>query len=185
MGTAVGDVVWLVLVRVSAGRTAVLVDAGLVAERAAAHPRVEDALLLAVQLVANSSGTWWDLAVHGGGRGQEAACAETVPERDPGGAAPHDFRGIFARDALQAGLPPHITAKILGHEDVKTAMRYTAIYLHHSSYIARRRQLRPSEEYGDLTPEEWDEFIAHFKLRRVALGACTRDFETACFALER
>ncbi|MFC8879081.1 tyrosine-type recombinase/integrase [Streptomyces ardesiacus] len=98
---------------------------------------------------------------------------------------PHDFRRIFATDALQAGLPPHITAKILGHEDVNTTMGYAAIYpedviSHHRSYIARRRQLRPSEEYRDLTPEEWDEFITHFELRKVALGVCTRDYGTAC-----
>ncbi|SHH32316.1 tyrosine-type recombinase/integrase [Streptomyces sp. 3214.6] len=98
---------------------------------------------------------------------------------------PHDFRRIFATDALQAGLPPHITAKILGHEDVNTTMGYAAIYpedviSHHRAYIARRRQLRPSEEYRDLTPEEWDEFITHFELRKVALGVCTRDYGTPC-----
>ncbi|MGW6389829.1 tyrosine-type recombinase/integrase [Streptomyces sp. NPDC055103] len=98
---------------------------------------------------------------------------------------PHDFRRIFATDALQAGLPPHITAKILGHEDVNTTMGYAAIYpedviSHHRAYIARRRQLRPSEEYHDLTREEWDEFITHFELRKVALGVCTRDYGTPC-----
>ncbi|MDX3234042.1 hypothetical protein [Streptomyces sp. ME19-01-6] len=51
---------------------------------------------------------------------------------------------------------------------------------HHRSYIARRRQHPPSKEYRDLAPEEWDEFIAHVELRKVALGVCTRDFGTAC-----
>jgi hypothetical protein len=41
---------------------------------------------------------------------------------------------------------------------------------------------RPStgEEYRDLSPEEWDQFLHHFELRKVALGVCTRDFGTPC-----
>lgn len=98
---------------------------------------------------------------------------------------PHDFRRIFATDALQAGLPPHIAAKVLGHSDVNTTMGYAAIYPedvinHHRAYIARRRKLRPSEEYRDLSPSEWDDFISHFELRKVALGVCTRDYGTPC-----
>jgi len=51
---------------------------------------------------------------------------------------------------------------------------------HHRAFIARRRSLRPSEEYRDLTPEEWQEFLGHFELRKVALGVCTRDYGTPC-----
>jgi hypothetical protein len=51
---------------------------------------------------------------------------------------------------------------------------------HHPAFIARRRTERPSEEYRDLTATEWDEFLAHFKLRKVALGTCGRDFGTPC-----
>ncbi|MFJ9666737.1 integrase [Streptomyces sp. NPDC101219] len=54
------------------------------------------------------------------------------------------------------------------------------VIAHHRSYIARRRKLRPSEEYRDLTPDEWNEFITHFELRKVALGVCTRDYGTPC-----
>src|SRR5664280_2533582 len=43
-----------------------------------------------------------------------------------------------------------------------------------SPFIARRRAERPSEEYRDLTPEEWTDFLGHFELRKVALGVCTR-----------
>ncbi len=98
---------------------------------------------------------------------------------------PHDFRRLFATDALRSGLPPHIAAKILGHADLGTTMGYAAIYsedviTHHRAFIARRRALRPGEEYRDLTPEEWDQFLHHFELRKVALGVCTRDFGTPC-----
>ena len=51
---------------------------------------------------------------------------------------------------------------------------------HHRAFIARRRALRPGEEYRDLTPGEWDQFLHHFELRKVALGVCTRDFGTPC-----
>jgi hypothetical protein len=39
---------------------------------------------------------------------------------------------------------------------------------------------RPSEEYRDLTAQEWDAFLAHFELRKVALGTCGRDHGTPC-----
>ncbi|MEU5610535.1 site-specific integrase [Streptomyces sparsogenes] len=98
---------------------------------------------------------------------------------------PHDFRRIFATDAIRTGLPPHIAAKILGHTNVNTTMRYAAIYsddviAHHRAFIARRRSLRPGAEYRDLTPEEWQEFLGHFELRRLELGICTRDFGSPC-----
>jgi hypothetical protein len=54
------------------------------------------------------------------------------------------------------------------------------VIAHHRAFIARRRAERPSEEYRDLTPEEWDQFLAHFELRKVALGTCTRDYGTPC-----
>src|SRR6266849_701444 len=64
---------------------------------------------------------------------------------------PHDFRRLFATDALRSGLPPHIAARILGHADLGTTMGYAAIYSeavvsHHRAFIARRRALRPGEE---------------------------------------
>lgn len=98
---------------------------------------------------------------------------------------PHDFRRLFATEALRSGLPPHIAARILGHADLGTTMGYAAIYpedvvAHHRAFIARRRALRPGEEYRDLSPEEWDQFLHHFELRKVALGVCTRDFATPC-----
>jgi hypothetical protein len=98
---------------------------------------------------------------------------------------PHDFRRIFVTDAIRSGLPPHIAAKICGHSTVDTTMGYAAIYpedviAHHRAFIARRGAERPSEEYRDLTAAEWDEFLAHFELRKVALGTCGRDHGTPC-----
>jgi len=98
---------------------------------------------------------------------------------------PHDFRRIFVTDALRSGLPPHIAAKICGHTVLDTTMGYAAIYpedvvSHHRAFIARRRAERPSEEYRELTVAEWDEFLAHFELRKVALGVCGRDYGTPC-----
>lgn len=98
---------------------------------------------------------------------------------------PHDFRRIFVTDAIRSGLPPHIAAKVCGHSTVDTTTGYAAIYPvdvieHHRAFIARRRAERPSEEYRELTTAEWDEFLAHFELRKVALGTCGRDHGTPC-----
>jgi hypothetical protein len=98
---------------------------------------------------------------------------------------PHDFRRVFVTDAIRSGLPPHIAAKICGHQQIDTTMGYAAIYpedviSHHRAFIARRRTERPSEEYRELTAAEWDEFHAHFELRKVALGTCGRDYGTPC-----
>ena len=41
---------------------------------------------------------------------------------------PHDFRRIFVTDAIRSGLPPHIAAKICGHQQLDTTMGYAAIY---------------------------------------------------------
>ncbi len=98
---------------------------------------------------------------------------------------PHDFRRIFVTDAIRSGPPPHIAAKICGHSTVDTTMGYAAIYpedviAHHRAFIARWWAERPREEYRDLTTGEWDDFLAHFELRKVVLGTCARDHGTPC-----
>ncbi|MEU8364342.1 hypothetical protein AB0C27_50825 [Nonomuraea sp. NPDC048882] len=50
----------------------------------------------------------------------------------------------------------------------------------HRAFIARRRNLRPSEEYRVPTDAEWDEFLGHFERRKVALGDCGRAYGTSC-----
>ncbi|MFJ5820273.1 tyrosine-type recombinase/integrase [Streptomyces sp. NPDC093108] len=98
---------------------------------------------------------------------------------------PHDFRRIFITDAILNGLPPHIAQVIAGHGSINTTMGYAAIYPAdaieaHQAFIARRRALRPIEEYRAVTPDEWDEFLGHFERRKLALGECGRAYGTDC-----
>jgi hypothetical protein len=98
---------------------------------------------------------------------------------------PHDFRRIFATEAILNGMPPHIAQLILGHRDINTTMGYKAVYPEeaisgHRAFIARRRALRPAEEYRTPTDSEWEEFLGHFERRRVALGDCGRAWGTSC-----
>jgi integrase len=98
---------------------------------------------------------------------------------------PHDFRRMFITDAILGGLPPHIAQVIAGHRDINVTLGYKAIYPDeaiqaHLAYIARRRALRPSEEYRTPTDEEWQQFLGHFERRKVSTGTCARAFGTAC-----
>jgi integrase len=98
---------------------------------------------------------------------------------------PHDFRRVFATEAVAGGLPVHIVAKLLGHESLTTTEAYTAIYpedvvRHFRGFIARRRAMRPTEEYRDPTDTEWEEFHQHFHRRKVELGICGRGYGTPC-----
>jgi hypothetical protein len=107
------------------------------------------------------------------------------PDGQPARFTPHDFRRIFATEALASGLPVHIAAKLLGHESLTTTQAYVAIYDqdvidHHRAFIARRRALRPSQEYREPTDAEWEEFLGHFERRKVELGVCGRAYGTPC-----
>jgi integrase len=98
---------------------------------------------------------------------------------------PHDFRRVFLTDAVMHGMPPHIAQLIAGHRDINTTMGYKAVYPEevingHRAFIARRRGLRPGEEYRAPTEQEWEEFLGHFERRRVALGDCGRSYSTSC-----
>ena len=98
---------------------------------------------------------------------------------------PHDFRRIFLTDAIMNGLPPHIAQIIAGHKDISVTMGYKAVYPDeaikaHLGYLARRRALRPSEEYRTPSDEEWQEFLGHFERRKVAAGTCGRAFGSPC-----
>jgi len=68
----------------------------------------------------------------------------TYTDGTPTRFTPHDFRRIFATEAVASGLPIHIAAKILGHENLNTTQGYVAIYdrdvlEHHRTLIARPR----------------------------------------------
>jgi hypothetical protein len=99
--------------------------------------------------------------------------------------APHDFRRLLITDAIMHGMPPHIAQLVAGHKDINVTMGYKAVYPEevingHRAFIARRRALRPGEEYRTPTDEEWEEFLGHFERRRVALGDCGRAYGTSC-----
>ena len=92
---------------------------------------------------------------------------------------------MFITDAIMHGMPPHIAQLIAGHRDINTTMGYKAVYPDeaingHRAFLARRRALRPAEEYRTPTDEEWQEFLGHFERRKVALGDCGRAFGTPC-----
>lgn len=98
---------------------------------------------------------------------------------------PHDFRRLFATDAVNNGLPLHIAASLLGHLNLDTTRGYTAVFPEHlvaahQAFIARRRELRPDGENRTAEADEWANFEQHFLLRRVALGECHRPYGTPC-----
>ncbi|MET8518275.1 site-specific integrase [Streptomyces sp. NPDC005077] len=98
---------------------------------------------------------------------------------------PHDFRRIFITDAIMNGMPPHIAQVIAGHRDINVTLGYKAIYPDeaiqaHLAFLARRRRLRPSEEYRVPTDAEWEEFLGHFERRKVSTGTCGRAYSTPC-----
>ena len=103
----------------------------------------------------------------------------------PLACTPHDFRRMFITDAVLNGLPPHIAQVIAGHRDINVTMGYKAAYPDeaiqaHLAHLARRRALRPGEEYRAPTDEEWQQFLGHFQHRKVATGTCGRAFATPC-----
>ncbi|MFI6958620.1 tyrosine-type recombinase/integrase [Nocardia sp. NPDC050408] len=99
--------------------------------------------------------------------------------------SPHDFRRIFITDAIMSGLPPHIAQIIAGHHDINVTMGYKAVYPEeaiqaHLAFLARRRSLRPSEEYRTPTDAEWEEFLGRFERRKVSVGTCGRAISSPC-----
>jgi hypothetical protein len=91
----------------------------------------------------------------------------------------------FITDAVLNGLPPHIAQVIAGHRDINVTMGYKAVYPDeaiqaHLAFLARRRSLRPSEEYRVPTDEEWTEFLGHFERRKVSTGLCGCAYSTPC-----
>ena len=99
--------------------------------------------------------------------------------------SPHDFRRIFTTEAVNNGLPVHIAAALLGHQDLNTTMAYTAIYpqevfARYQQFIQRRRDARPVEDYRVPSAGELAEFADHFGQRRIELGTCVRPYGTPC-----
>ena len=98
---------------------------------------------------------------------------------------PHDFRRIFATEMINSGLPIHIGARLLGHINLQTTQGYVAVFeedtvRHYQTFLAKRRQLRPSEEYKAVSQPEWTDFEEHFDKRKVELGSCARPYAAPC-----
>ncbi|SCG70007.1 tyrosine-type recombinase/integrase [Micromonospora coxensis] len=98
---------------------------------------------------------------------------------------PHDFRRIFATEAVSGGLPVHIAARLLGHENLNTTQAYLAVFQDdlvqaYRAFLAERRAMRPTTEYREPTDAEWEEFQEHFLLRKLELGTCGRPYGTPC-----
>ncbi|MEV4539300.1 tyrosine-type recombinase/integrase [Asanoa sp. NPDC049518] len=109
----------------------------------------------------------------------------TTADGKPLRYTPHDFRRMFATDAVTGGLPVHIAAKILGHESLTTTQAYLAVFQDeviraYRTHISHRRATRPAAEYREPTDAEWDEFCQHFRLRTLELGTCGRPYGTPC-----
>ena len=91
----------------------------------------------------------------------------------------------FITDAILNGMPPHIAQLIAGpqghqhHHGLQGGLPRRG-HQRPPGFIARRRALRPCEEYRTPTDEEWEEFLGHFERRRVALGDCGRAYGTSC-----
>jgi len=98
---------------------------------------------------------------------------------------PHDFRRIFATEAVTGGLPVHITARLLGHKRITSTEPYVAVFQDelirtYRAHLSERRSIRPEAEYREPTDEEWREFQQHFALRKLELGTCARPYDTPC-----
>ncbi|RZD89563.1 integrase [Streptomyces albidoflavus] len=118
-----------------------------------------------------------------------ARSCEELAETNPAFAdltfTPHDFRRLFATDIINGGLPIHIGAALLGHLSLQTLQGYVAVFAedvvaHYQRFLTHRRTLRPTDEYVDVTPEEWADFEEHFDKRKVELGNCARPYGTPC-----
>ena len=84
----------------------------------------------------------------------------TGPDGAPLHYTLHDFRRMFLTDVIMNGLPPHIAQIIAGHRDINVTLGYKAVYPDeaiqaHLAFLARRRALRPTEEYRTPTDAEW------------------------------
>ncbi|SDJ02338.1 Phage integrase family protein [Actinokineospora alba] len=109
----------------------------------------------------------------------------TTADGEPLRYRPHDFRRMFATEAVTGGLPIHIVARLLGHANINTTQAYTAVFdddlvRTYRAFLDKRRAQRPEAEYREPTEEEWSEFQQHFQLRKLELGECGRPYGTPC-----
>ena len=103
----------------------------------------------------------------------------------PPALRPHDFRRIFATEAVSGGLPVHIVARLLGHTNINTTQAYIAVFdeelvRSYRAFLDKRRSLRPEAEYRQPTDQEWGDFQQHFQVRKLELGECGRPYGSPC-----
>jgi integrase len=65
---------------------------------------------------------------------------------------PHDFRRVFATEAILNGMPPHIAQLILGHRDINTTMDTRT--LGNCIGRARKPQVNRSQDRRDSVPPD-------------------------------
>ena len=98
---------------------------------------------------------------------------------------------IAVTDLVGGGSPEaqrmgHDIAQVIaGHHDINVTMGYKAVYPEeaiqaHLAFLARRRCLRPTDEYRVPTDDEWQQFFGHFERRKVSIGTSGRAFGTPC-----
>lgn len=98
---------------------------------------------------------------------------------------PHDFRRLWATEAVTNGLPVHIAARLMGHRNLNTTQSYVAVFddelvRSYRAFLDSRRALRPTSEYREPTEQEWRDFQQHFELRKLELGTCGRPYGSPC-----
>ncbi|MFG2042156.1 hypothetical protein [Dactylosporangium sp. NPDC048998] len=94
---------------------------------------------------------------------------------------PHDFRRMFVTEAIASGLrPPRRAFGQLEYPTPPEAVYPADAINAHRAFLARRRSVRPAEEYRTPTEQEWTDFLGHFELRKVALGTCGRVYASPC-----
>ncbi|MFF7551241.1 tyrosine-type recombinase/integrase [Streptomyces canus] len=114
-----------------------------------------------------------------------ARAALTDQTGEPLHFTPHDFRRIFATEAVAGGLPVHIAARLLGHNSTSTTEAYLAVFQEdlirsYRAFPDQRRGTRPAEEYREPMTDEWREFQEHFRTRKLELVDCARPYGTPC-----
>jgi hypothetical protein len=87
--------------------------------------------------------------------------------------------GYAARDLVNNGLPIHNGAKLLGHLDLQTTQGYVAVFeedviRHYQTFLINRRELRPADEYAEVTTQEWSEFQEHFDIQPASASSPPR-----------
>jgi hypothetical protein len=107
------------------------------------------------------------------------AAGLTGPDGQPLQFTAHNFRRIFATDALAADLPPHVIQKLIGHADVRTTQGYSALFPDDIVAPTRRSSTTGAgydparTKYRAMTDQEWDGFEDVAK-RKIAIGDCMR-----------